>query len=65
MKPRKRRKPKMYEDKKDWKSVGIPGDVHEKLKEIAEIEDRPINRQLARIINQVYEDSYACVEGIN
>ena len=55
----------MDEDKRDWKSVGIPGDVHEKLKEIAEIEDRPINRQLARIINQVYEDGYSATEMMN
>ena len=65
MKPRKKRNPKMDEDKRDGKSGGIPGDVHEKLKEIAEIEDRPINRQLARIINQVYDDSYAAPEMLN
>ena len=39
---------------KIWRTVSLPADVHEKLKEMSEEEDRPLNRQLARIINQVY-----------
>jgi hypothetical protein len=52
-------KMKNEEDNKIWRTVSLPEDIHEKLRHISEIEDRPINRQLARIINQVYEDNYS------
>ena len=34
-------------DNKIWRTVSLPADVHEKLKEMSEEEDRPLNRQLA------------------
>ncbi len=41
-------------DNKIWRTVSLPADVHEKLRKMSEEEDRPLNRQLARIINEVY-----------
>ena len=41
-------------DNKIWRTVSLPADDHEKLEEMSEEEDRPLNRQLARIINEVY-----------
>jgi len=48
--------PKTKENKVNWKSVGISEEVYDRLKLMAEVEDRAINRQLARIINQAFDE---------
>ena len=44
-----------------YKSVGVSIEAYEKLVYIAEHEDRAIGRQLARMIDETYEDIQARV----
>lgn len=46
-------------DSKKYKSVGIEIPSYEKLLVIADHEDRPIGKQLSRIINEKYEEVIA------
>tara|TARA_R110000824_G_scaffold278346_1_gene466513 strand:+ start:445 stop:690 length:246 start_codon:yes stop_codon:yes gene_type:complete len=40
---------------KEYKSVGLTSDAYDKLKYVAEQEDRPLGRQLSRLIDLAYQ----------
>lgn len=46
------------ENKKDFKTVGVPNEVHEMIKRISIKEDRTIARQLAVLIRESYQEKF-------
>ena len=54
--PKKRGRPTV-ECKKEFRNVAVPLEVHQKIKELAELEDRTIAKQLKTLIESAHADA--------
>ena len=55
-KPKKRGRPTV-ECKKEFRNVAVPFEVHHMIKELAELEDRTIAKQLKTLIESAHADA--------
>ena len=54
--PKRRGRPPV-ECKKEFRNVAVPLEVHQKIKELAELEDRTIAKQLKTLIESAHADA--------